>query len=393
MNGTYCTAENTCVQPVRSPIDQAPVFAHRHIPLSQNLLQRKAETSACGGSCPRCQAKLNLTISQPHDPAEVEADQTAYAVMRMTAQEAEATTVAVGAPQTLRRTCVTATDSVSEMINSPGQPLPTEIRDFFEPRIGQNMSHVRVHTGEKAQQSARELNALAYTVGSHVVFNAGEYEPYFSEGKRLLAHELIHVVQQTAKPVIEFDRQNDASVGPVISKELRPIIQRSGPAVGEVAPMPTQIFLSIGQEASLLDSAVEGAKVLAKLPQGSSVKLVSVHDDWYAVEAQVSGESLIGFIKSIDVQSPPQLQGQQMSDPVTNTFANAMGAKAEMVWVPHPGNPKYEVAVCDTGFVSLVYAREVANLAVILQATMSDATKTPVEDWRSAKTIQCRNAP
>ena len=64
-----------------------------------------------------------------------------------------------------------------------------------------------------------------------------------------------------------------------------------------------------------------------------------------------------------------------------------------MVWVPHPGNPKYEVAVCDTGFVSLVYAREVANLAVILQATMSDATKTPVEDWRSAKTIQCRNAP
>ncbi len=412
LSGTLSIAGKAGVRSIPYPLSLTSVRVRQYAPVNQSLLLRKADHCACGGGCPRCQAKSNgLRVSQPNDPAEKEADRIADAVMRMTKGGAETMkpvepTLRYGeasgerilqAQGAMRAASpqgdsTAATDSVYETIKAPGQPLPTEIRAFFEPRIGRNMSHVRIHTSEKAQQSARELNALAYTIGSHVVFNAGEYKPYSSGGRRLLAHELIHVVQQTAKPVIGLDRRSDPSVAPVISKEVRPMIQRSGPAVGEVAPMPTEI-LFIGQEASLLDSAAEGAKVLAKLPQGSSVKLVSVHDDWYVVEAQVTGGSIIGFIESRNVQSPPMLEGQQISDPVTNTFAKAMGAEAEMVWVPHPDNPKYEVAVCDTGFVSLIYAREVANPAVILQTTMNDATKTPVENWGPAKTIQCRSAP
>jgi hypothetical protein len=80
---------------------------------------------------------------------------------------------------------------------SPGQPLSASTRAFFEPRFGTDLSHVRVHTDGAAQQSARDINALAYTVGSHVVFGAERYAPSSTEGRRLLAHELTHVSQQS----------------------------------------------------------------------------------------------------------------------------------------------------------------------------------------------------
>ena len=80
---------------------------------------------------------------------------------------------------------------VYEALRSPGQPLGPEPRAFFEPRFGHDFSQVRVHTDAQGAQSARAVNALAYTVGSHVVFGDAQYT------SRLLAHELAHVVQQS----------------------------------------------------------------------------------------------------------------------------------------------------------------------------------------------------
>ncbi len=85
---------------------------------------------------------------------------------------------------------------VHEVLNGPGQPLDAGTRTFMEPRFGHDFSRVRVHTDEKAAESARAVDALAYTVGRDVVFETGKYEPGTSEGKRLLAHELAHIVQQ-----------------------------------------------------------------------------------------------------------------------------------------------------------------------------------------------------
>ena len=85
---------------------------------------------------------------------------------------------------------------VHEVLGSPGQPLDAGTRAFMEPRFGHDFSMVRVHSDPKAAESARAVNALAYTVGSDVVFGEGEYEPGTSEGRKLLAHELTHVVQQ-----------------------------------------------------------------------------------------------------------------------------------------------------------------------------------------------------
>ncbi len=79
----------------------------------------------------------------------------------------------------------------------PGQPLNPAIRAFFEPRFGHDFSKVRIHADAQASESARAVNARAFTAGRDVVFGKGEYAPGTGEGRRLLAHELTHVVQQS----------------------------------------------------------------------------------------------------------------------------------------------------------------------------------------------------
>jgi hypothetical protein len=78
-----------------------------------------------------------------------------------------------------------------------GSPLPAQERSFFETRLGHDFSRVRVHTGAVAQASARAIGARAYAAGEHIGFSAGRYEPGTRNGRRLLAHELVHVAQQS----------------------------------------------------------------------------------------------------------------------------------------------------------------------------------------------------
>lgn len=89
---------------------------------------------------------------------------------------------------------------VHEVLRSPGEPLDLAARAFMEPRFGHDFSQMRVHSDAEAAESARAVNALAYTVGQDVVFGAGRYEPGSQQGRQLLAHELTHVVQQKATP-------------------------------------------------------------------------------------------------------------------------------------------------------------------------------------------------
>jgi hypothetical protein len=89
---------------------------------------------------------------------------------------------------------------VHEVLNSPGQPLDAATRAYMEPRFGHDFSKVRVHADGKAGEAARAVNALAYTVGAHVAFGAHQYVPRTDSGRRLLAHELVHVMQQGQRP-------------------------------------------------------------------------------------------------------------------------------------------------------------------------------------------------
>ncbi|MEX2261842.1 MAG: DUF4157 domain-containing protein [Bryobacteraceae bacterium] len=82
------------------------------------------------------------------------------------------------------------------MRRSGGQPLSEPLRAFLEPRFHHSFSDVRVHAGPEAAGLARDANARAFTVGKHIVFGAGEYRPEVEQGRRLIAHELTHVLQQ-----------------------------------------------------------------------------------------------------------------------------------------------------------------------------------------------------
>lgn len=81
-----------------------------------------------------------------------------------------------------------------------GQPLDAPTRAFMEARFGRGFGQVRVHTDHRAAESAQAVQARAYTLGRNIAFAEGEYRPHAAEGRRLLAHELTHVVHQTGGP-------------------------------------------------------------------------------------------------------------------------------------------------------------------------------------------------
>jgi hypothetical protein len=165
---------------------------------------------------PWLQAKL--AVGAVDDPLEREADAAADRVMRMPnpsgvthlqrkcslCQEHEEE----GHTQLARKESVGAAQSaavapaiVHDVLSQPGLPLDPQDRAFFEPRFGRDFSDVRVHTDGLAAQSAEAVNALAYTVGRDVVWGPSRPAASSAMGRRLLAHELAHVVQQTgAKP-------------------------------------------------------------------------------------------------------------------------------------------------------------------------------------------------
>jgi uncharacterized protein DUF4157 len=103
---------------------------------------------------------------------------------------------------------IAAPASVQHALVSPGDPLEPVLRRDMEERFGHDFSGVRVHLGAAAEQSARDVNARAYTVGENLVFGAGEYKPGTRQGRRLLAHELTHVVQQSGAAANVVRRSN-----------------------------------------------------------------------------------------------------------------------------------------------------------------------------------------
>lgn len=127
---------------------------------------------------------------------------------------------------------------VHEVIRSPGRPLDRATRVFMEPRFGHDFSQVRIHADAKAAESARAVNALAYTVGQEVVFAAGQYEPGTRTGQRLLAHELTHVVQQNGaaygNPVIQRQQPPGPAAPTAPAGERRHVVQ-AGETLSEIA--------------------------------------------------------------------------------------------------------------------------------------------------------------
>lgn len=244
-------------RPSRTPIEQrtttqvptAPEVARASL-LGNQSLQQLMKAHAL---------QTKLTISSPSDLYEQEADRVAGQIMQ-TSLPAEQSLSHEPKQELSRQPLEEEEPIVARMAqgSSPvegeietsvdalrggGQPLPEAARNFMEPRFRADFSAVRVHDDAQAHELARAVNAQAFTVGRDVVFAAGHYAPESDPGKRLLAHELTHVMQQGAAGHTEMHRawlQRDEAKNPA------PAEKAPEPAISFVSPIPAGLKLGRG---------------------------------------------------------------------------------------------------------------------------------------------------
>lgn len=158
--------------------------------------------------------QTKMTVNQPGDKFEQEADKMANKVMRMPApvspareeklqrQTNEKLQKAPAAEEKLQRQAngpgalQVNTQSLIQSKMTGGEPLSSDVRGYMEPRFGADFSNVRIHSDPESASLSNQLSARAFTHQNHVFFSRDQYQPGTSEGKQLLAHELTHTIQQ-----------------------------------------------------------------------------------------------------------------------------------------------------------------------------------------------------
>ena len=175
----------------------------------------------------RTPVQAKLAMGRPGDAFEQEADRVADRITAAPAGAVQRCGAACGCP-TCRQARAEADDpvqlktaggapdgavaasGVQQAVAGSGRALAAAENAFFGARLGADFSHVRIHTGPEAEHSAAALSAHAYTVGNHIVFNRGRFQPGDGAGRRLLAHELVHVLQQQGgAPALQRDPEEE----------------------------------------------------------------------------------------------------------------------------------------------------------------------------------------
>jgi len=174
-------------------------------------MQRRCScgSHAAEGECEACLKPRRLAlqakqqINQPGDRYEQEADRIAHQLLAAPSHPG-----VEGSPIQVQRFAQTGQEpvtavptSVGRALAGSGRPLDPVLREDMEHRFGHDFTQVRIHEDPQAEQSAREVNARAYTVGQDIVFDARQFSPATPDGRLLIAHELTHVLQQTAGTV------------------------------------------------------------------------------------------------------------------------------------------------------------------------------------------------
>lgn len=273
-----------------------------HIPNTAGRLQRKA------------------MVSVPDDPLEREADAMAERVMQ-TARPVQAgpapTAASSGSALTQRAASdhgAAAVDghSAVQAAASGGMPLAAELRAYFEPRFGQDFSHVRVHADAAAATAARSVQAQAYTVGSDVVFGSGQYAPATAQGRRLIAHELTHVVQQGAGAA--------ARGAPTVQRYKDPAAVDACPATAGGIPVQA------GQPT--LSAFITGS---AKLTAAHLVQLNQVKTELQGKPLTAADTLLlVGHTDAVGTEERNQQLGQQRADSVQAWIQKNIGTAAQI---------------------------------------------------------------
>ena len=248
-------------------------------------MERSKETSVRKSTVPAIPQKKELTVNRPGDPYEQEAEQVSEQVMQMPDAARVGGSPKQGLVNPLVQTrssgaagteAVNAPAIVQETLNKPGEALDSGASSYLEPRFGHNFSHVRVHHDGQAAESARSVNALAYTVGHHISFGEGQYAPSSPGGRKLIAHELTHVLQQTPGTLRRFGSAEHKSLGEEASKGTISDIN--------IGTDQAPDFLSFGEVVALSGDyfgSIEALRTMAST-QGGRQKIRWVR--WWAID-------------------------------------------------------------------------------------------------------------
>jgi hypothetical protein len=277
--------------------------------MSYAMLLRKPETTA--PASPAKAPSTGLRIGEPNDSFEREADRVADEVM--TSGQARPhwslSSMSIGTP--LQRKCAcggsgeceecqkneatiqrratsdagpaAAPPIVYDVLRSPGRPLGPE-RSFFERRFGRDFGDVRIHTDGRAAESASSTNALAYAVGSNIVFAKGAYSPETREGQRLLAHELAHTLQQLGS----------GRAAGTIQRQAAPAAKATADFSGCDEPMQNDLREKHGPALEHVDGAIQAlSKGWAKMDPADQAAFRQYFDP------AGSGEIDEGFVRDV----------------------------------------------------------------------------------------------
>jgi Domain of unknown function (DUF4157) len=260
-------------------------------------------------------------------------------------------------------------ESEISAIRGGGQPLPQSVRDFFEQRFGYDFSRVRVHTDAKAAESSNALNALAYTVGEHIAFAPNRYDHATYAGRRLLAHELAHVVQQR-EGAIALQRQPQQGGAEElsrdlfeISEELRQLEDKIAQVSGDVEIVRHQLFLAGKQipnladridpatVASFVEALIETSQTLAPFISGrkrgstSVAKGLTIHKFRAQFESALEGKSPRGKPSIGQPKSTKIVKGfyDRATDSIHLTTDSRGGTDSKFGDALHEGIHKYSL--------------------------------------------------
>jgi len=285
-----------------APRIQPPRSVSRFAPTPGGALVLRRDC-ACGGSDFEgrgggARVPAQLSVGAPDDAFEREADRVADQIAAAPARAVSADPPArvqraIGAPT---GDAMTAPASVDHALATAGEPLEPVLRQDMEQRFGHDFSRVRVHFDAVADRSARDVNANAYAVGHHIAFAAGRYAPATRDGRRLIAHELTHVVQQSgAHAGVQRDDKKKAAQAPKV--------------VAPVAPTPgQQKMIDAARRAAAIRAQTAGFK--ARGVEGSSAfqearRLAQIKFDWPDPNMDQIGEIVGGMgggLVTVDVK-------------------------------------------------------------------------------------------
>ncbi|MBX3630988.1 MAG: DUF4157 domain-containing protein [Nitrosomonas sp.] len=161
---------------------------------------------------------------------------------------------------------------VHAVLRSSGQPLDAQTQALMAFKFGQDFSRVRVHTGTQAAESARQVNALAYTVGQDIVFGNGRYSPHTREGQQLVAHELVHTIQQDGRRTSMAGTLRIGNPGDRYEQEADRVADQIVAAPAQSAPGGVHLPPHAGplQVARLVADAEGAAEPLIPLESGAT---------------------------------------------------------------------------------------------------------------------------